>query len=120
MKTCPNCQAAYPDNIAFCARDGAQLRAAGTWAAGALVRGRYRILDKIGEGGMGAVYKATHTGFDELRAIKVLNADLTGDENIHQRFKQEAYITRKLRHPNAVHVDDIDEAEDGSPFIVME
>ncbi len=69
---------------------------------------------------MGAVYKAKHTGFDELRAIKVLNADLTGDEKFHQRFRQEAYITRKLHHPNAVRVEDIDEAEDGCPFIVME
>jgi len=69
---------------------------------------------------MGAVYKAQHTGFDELRAIKVLNPELTGDEKFHQRFKQEAYITRKLQHPNAVRVEDIDLAEDGCPFIVME
>ncbi len=69
---------------------------------------------------MGAVYKATHTGFDEIRAIKVLNRDLSGDEKFLERFKREAYITRKLKHPNAVQVEDIDEAEDGSPFIVME
>lgn len=69
---------------------------------------------------MGAVYKVKHTGFDELRAIKVLNAELAGDEKLRQRFKQEAYITRKLHHPNAVQVDDIDETEDGRPFIVME
>jgi serine/threonine-protein kinase len=85
-----------------------------------VVRGRYRILSKLGEGGMGAVYKAKHTGFDELRAIKVLNADLMGDEKLRQRFQREAFITRKLQHPNAVRVDDIDEAEDGRPFIVME
>jgi serine/threonine-protein kinase len=120
MKTCPTCQATYPDTIAFCSRDGAELRATGTWAPGTLVRGRYRILSKIGEGGMGAVYKAKHTGFDELRAIKVLNPELSGDEVFHERFKREAYITRKLHHPNAVQVDDIDLAEDGSPFIVME
>jgi serine/threonine-protein kinase len=120
MKTCPTCQATYPDTISFCAQDGAELRLVGDWVPGTLVRGRYRILDKIGEGGMGAVYKAKHTGFDELRAIKVLNPELTFDEKIRERFKQEAYITRKLQHPNAVRVDDIDEAEDGCPFIVME
>jgi serine/threonine-protein kinase len=120
MKTCPTCQATYPDTIAFCSRDGAELRTTGTWASGTLVRGRYRILNKIGEGGMGAVYKAKHTGFDELRAIKVLNPELTGDEVFHERFKREAYITRKLHHPNAVQVEDIDLAEDGCPFIVME
>src|SRR5271157_980580 len=120
MKTCPTCQATYPDTISFCSRDGAELRTAGTWLPGTLVRGRYRILSKLGEGGMGAVYKVEHTGFDELRAIKVLNPELTGDEKFHQRFKQEAYITRKLHHPNAVRVEDIDLAEDGCPFIVME
>jgi serine/threonine-protein kinase len=120
MKTCPTCHATYPDSIAFCSRDGAGLIATGTWTPGTLVRGRYRILGKIGEGGMGAVYKAKHTGFDELRAIKVLNPELTGDEIFRERFKREAYITRKLHHPNAVQVEDIDEAEDGCPFIVME
>jgi serine/threonine-protein kinase len=120
MKICPTCQATYPDAITFCTQDGAELTIAGTWAPGALVRGRYRILSKIGEGGMGAVYKAKHTGFDELRAIKVLNREFTFDESLHERFKREAYITRKLQHPNAVRVEDIDEAEDGSPFIVME
>jgi serine/threonine-protein kinase len=120
MKTCPTCQATYPEAIAFCSRDGAELMTTGTWAPGTLIRGRYRILSKIGEGGMGAVYKAKHTGFDEVRAIKVLNPELTGDEKFLERFKREAYITRKLRHPNAVQVDDIDEAEDGCPFMVME
>ncbi len=69
---------------------------------------------------MGAVYKAKHTGFDEFRAIKVLNRELSGDEKFLERFKREAYVTRKLNHPNAVKMEDIDEAEDGSPFIVME
>ena len=120
MKTCPTCQATFPDPVTFCTHDGAELRTVGSWAPGTLVRGRYLILGKIGEGGMGAVYKAKHTGFDELRAIKVLNPELTGDEKFHQRFKQEAYITRKLHHPNAVRVEDIDLSEDGCPFIVME
>ncbi len=92
----------------------------GTWAPGNLIRGRYLILNQVGEGAMGSVYKVKHTGFDELRALKVLNPELAGDERVRQRFKQEAYITRKLHHPNAVQVDDIDEAEDGRPFIVME
>jgi serine/threonine-protein kinase len=69
---------------------------------------------------MGAVYKVRHTGFDELRAIKVINSDHMRNTAILHRFKQEAFVTRKLQHPNAVHVDDIDETEDGTPFIVME
>jgi serine/threonine-protein kinase len=106
--------------MGYCARDGTELKLREGWLPGAVIRGRYHILNKIGAGGMAAVYKATHTGFDELRAIKVLNADLAVDAKFRQRFKQEAYITRKLQHPNAVRVEDIDETEDGCPFIVME
>src|SRR5712692_6706596 len=120
MKICPTCQGTYTDSIAFCTRDGAALKVTTTWAEGTIVRGRYRILGKIGEGGMGEVYKALHTGFDELRAIKVISLDLVRDETFVKRFKHEAFITRKLQHPNAVRVDDIDEAEDGRPFMVME
>jgi serine/threonine protein kinase len=69
---------------------------------------------------MGAVYKAHHEIFEELRALKVMNADLASDQVFVKRFKQEAVIARKLDHRNAVRVHDIDEAEDGRPFIVME
>jgi serine/threonine-protein kinase len=69
---------------------------------------------------MGAVYKALHLAFDELRALKVMTPELLSDQLFVRRFKHEAVITRKLQHPNAVRVDDIDESEDGRPFIVME
>lgn len=90
------------------------------WPEGTLVRGKYRILSKIGQGGMGSVYKALHVNFDELRALKVMSPELLRDELFVRRFKHEAVITRRLQHPNAVRVDDIDETEDGRPFIVME
>src|SRR5579884_553684 len=54
------------------------------------------------------------------RALKVINPELLSDELFVKRFKQEAVIARKLDHPNAVRVDDIDESEDGRPFMVME
>ncbi len=120
MKSCPTCNATYPANVAFCPRDGAPLVDAGEWAEGTMVRGKYRILAKVGQGGMGAVYKALHLRFDEVRALKVLSAELTSDPTFVKRFEQEAVVTRKLQHPNAVRMDDIDEAEDGRPFIVME
>jgi serine/threonine-protein kinase len=85
-----------------------------------VIRGKYRVIGKVGQGGMGAVFKASHVLFDELRALKVMNRDLMSDELLVKRFKQEAVMARKLDHPNAVRVDDIDEAEDGRPFMVME
>jgi len=69
---------------------------------------------------MASVYKAMHTRFNEVRALKVISPELASDVNFVRRFEQEAIVTRKLQHPNAVRVDDIDEAEDGRPFIVME
>jgi serine/threonine-protein kinase len=120
MKTCPTCRSAYPSDLTFCPHDGAPLAQEGEWREGVVVREKYRILARIGEGGMGAVYKALHLRFDELRALKVLRAELTSDREFLRRFEQEALLTRKLQHPHVVRVDDIDKAEDGQAFIVME
>jgi serine/threonine-protein kinase len=120
MKTCPTCQGSYPNDYALCPQDGSALEDVGIWTEGSVIRGKYRILSKVGQGGMGAVYKALHLAFDELRALKVIVPEILHDELFVRRFRQEAVITRKLQHPNAVRVDDIDEAEDGRPFIVME
>ena len=120
MKSCPTCRNNYPADFSVCPRDATALVDLDAWRDGAVLRGRYRILGKIGEGGMGAVYKAMHTHFQELRALKVIRSDLANDPSFVHRFRQEAVITRKLQHPNAVRVEDIDETEDARPFIVME
>jgi serine/threonine protein kinase/Flp pilus assembly protein TadD len=120
MKHCPSCQSTFPTNYTHCPRDGNPLAEAGEWAEGTLVRGKYQILAKVGQGGMAAVYKALHVRFNEPRALKVINPELANDATFVKRFEQEAIITRRLQHPNAVRVEDIDEAEDGRPFIVME
>jgi serine/threonine-protein kinase len=69
---------------------------------------------------MATVYKALHVGFDEVCALKVINQELASDLSFVKRFGQEAALTRKLQHPNAVRVEDIDQADDGRPFMVME
>lgn len=120
MKSCPRCQGSYPNNFAVCPQDGSALLEIGAWSDRSVIRGKYRVLAKVGQGGMGAVYRALHLAFDELLALKVIAPELMIDQAFVKRFKQEAKITRKLQHPNAVRVDDIDEAEDGRPFIVME
>jgi serine/threonine protein kinase len=120
MKTCPSCQSSYPVAYTLCPRDGSALVDSGAWQEGTTIRGKYRILSKLGEGGMAVVYKAMHMRFEELRALKVMKAELAGDHGFVKRFMQEAVLTRKIQHPNAVRVEDIDEAEDGCPFMVME
>ncbi len=79
----------------------------------------YRITEKIGEGGMGAVYRATDTHLDRPVAIKLLPADKTADADRVRRFVQEAKAASALRHPNIVVIHDI-ASDRGRHFIVME
>jgi eukaryotic-like serine/threonine-protein kinase len=120
MKSCPECTATYPDDYAICPKDGAPLHETAMWQIGTVVRGKYRIQARLGEGGMSFVYKAHHELLDELRALKVIKPELARDSEFMSRFKNEAIMARKLNHPNAVRVDDLDIAEDGLPFIAME
>ena len=79
----------------------------------------YRVLEKLGEGGMGVVYKARDTRLDRLVAIKILPADKISDPERKRRFVQEAKAASGLNHPNIVTIYDIGQA-DGIDFISME
>jgi hypothetical protein len=85
-----------------------------------MVGSKYRILAQLGRGGMGIVYKAQHVALEEVRALKVMDPGLTSDPKFVKRFQKEARAARRLRHPNVAHVDDLEQAEDGSLFIAME
>jgi Tol biopolymer transport system component/predicted Ser/Thr protein kinase len=81
--------------------------------------GHYRVLEKLGEGGMGVVYKAQDLHLDRLVALKVLPAEKVADPQRKARFIQEAKAASALNHPHIVHVYDTDQAE-GVDFIAME
>lgn len=81
--------------------------------------GRYRIVERIGRGGMGAVYKAYHSSLDRFVAIKVLPDDLAEDPNFLERFRVEAMSVARLKHPNIVSVFDFGE-DSGAPYLVLE
>ncbi|MGC9393694.1 MAG: protein kinase domain-containing protein [Anaerolineae bacterium] len=80
---------------------------------------KYRVLEKLGQGGMAQVYKAYQPGLERYVAIKVLHPHLTGDENFVARFQREARAIATLEHPHIVHVHDFD-TSNGITFIVME
>ncbi|MFZ0798874.1 MAG: tetratricopeptide repeat protein [Terriglobales bacterium] len=86
---------------------------------GVLFGGRYEILGVLGQGGMGAVYKARDRELDRLIALKVIRPELATDPAILQRFKQELILSRNVTHKNVVRIFDLGEA-DGIRFISME
>ncbi len=81
--------------------------------------GHYEILQKVGEGGMGAVYKARDAKLDRFVAVKTLSARLVADEANRRRFMQEAKAASALNHPNIITIHEIASWE-GGDFIVME
>ena len=85
-----------------------------------VLEGKYEILEKIGEGGIGAVYKVRHRLLEEIRVIKVLRPEAASQEDLRKRFLREARMAIRLKHPNVAQLHDFSIAEDGRAYIVME
>lgn len=120
MKTCPKCGTEYPDTTTLCPSDGIALEKTGDSLLGQTLAGKYRIEERLKEGGMGAVYRGTHVLMDKTVAVKVLRPSLAADEKIVARFSREARAASRISHPHAVSVTDFGESEDGVVFLVME
>jgi len=128
MLHCPKCGKVYADGVMACPDDGTPLQADSTIGSNMLVDSligrvfddKYRMDERIGEGGMGTVYRATHLLIDRPVAIKVLNPRLVTDEAARERFRREARAAGRLQHTNAVAVTDFGETPDGYVYIVME
>ncbi|MEZ4310216.1 MAG: protein kinase [Polyangiaceae bacterium] len=85
-----------------------------------LLDGQFRILQKIGSGGMGAVYKALQPAMNRMVAVKILHPKLANRKDLVSRFRREARAMSHLSHPNTVKVYLYGELDDGSLYIVME
>ena len=120
MKTCPKCGAEYPDTTTLCPSDGIALEKTDDSLLGQILAGKYRIDERLSEGGMGTVYKGTHVLMDKTVAVKVLRPSLAADEKIVARFSREARAASKISHPHALSVTDFGEDENGTVFLVME
>jgi tRNA A-37 threonylcarbamoyl transferase component Bud32 len=81
---------------------------------------RFDVLAKLGEGGMGCVYKVRHRDLDEIQIVKTLQAHLSANEDLRNRFINEARRGMKLRHPHIAGVHDFHIGADGTGYIVME
>ncbi len=86
---------------------------------GSLFAGRYQIIEELGKGGMGKVYKATDTDIKEKVAIKLIKPEISTDKKTIERFQNELKFARKIRHKNVCQMYDLNK-EEGSYFITME
>ncbi|HUF77828.1 MAG TPA: serine/threonine-protein kinase [Thermoanaerobaculia bacterium] len=84
------------------------------------IEGKYEILQKIKEGGMGAVYKVRHRLLEEVRVVKTVRPEFAEDSDLKERFLREAKTAIRLRHPNIAQLYDFSLGEDGTAYIVME
>src|SRR5213594_754775 len=142
---CPRCGASNPTGASRCAKCDAPLAPASSKGLsggsesirtpaeaetsdldifsvvhpGSVLGGRYEILELLGAGGMGAVYKAKDREVDRLVAIKVIRRELAAKPDVVRRFKQELLLAREVTHKNVIRIYDLGEAE-GVKFITME
>jgi len=114
---CPRCGTAAPPEARFCPSCG---YATSRLSTGETLDGKYEILDKIGEGGMGEVFRARHLHLDEVRIIKVTKPDALGGGPEPRRFQEEARMATLVRHPNVAALYDFSKLPDGSWYMVWE
>jgi eukaryotic-like serine/threonine-protein kinase len=86
---------------------------------GKVVDGRYKVMEVIGRGGMGVVYRVEHLRMGKVAAMKVLHRDLASDPDVVQRFEREAAAVSRLHHPHTVQVFDFGTAQ-GALYLIME
>lgn len=120
MKTCPTCDRSYPTGD-LCPVDGTPLVASREDPLlGAVLKGTYRIDERIAAGGMGAIYRGVQLALGRAVAIKVLRPDLEGSAEMAKRFFREARLLSQVIHPNVVTLLDCGSTESGLLFMVLE
>ena len=131
---CPKCQHVNPEDLSFCGKCGTQLITSDEvspsvtktfeiptrkLAIGSIFAERYEILEELGKGGMGEVYRVKDEKLDEEIALKVLKPEIATNKDMIGRFKNELKFARKIAHRNVCKMYDLNEEED-TPYITME
>ncbi len=130
--TCPKCKTENPETQKYCGECAAPLSGevqasptktletpAASLARGILFTGRYEVVEKLGEGGMGKVYRVFDKKLEEEVAMKLLNPEIASDEKTIERFKNELKLARKIAHRNVCRMYDLNEEKE-THFITME
>lgn len=131
---CPKCDFENPDDTRFCGNCGASIRAQDDFppnhtktvqttmkdrSRGAMLAGRYEIIEELGRGGMGNVFRVVDKKLNEEMALKILYPVIAADEKTIERFKNELKFARKIIHKNVCQMYDFSE-EERVPYITME
>jgi serine/threonine protein kinase len=124
---CPTCNQHFEGEEHFCPRDGSPLSSSTSGSSapsdpllGRVLGGRYRLEERLGQGGMGTVYRALHTLMDKPVALKILRSEMAADNEAVARFHREARSASKLDHDHCIRVMDFGQSDDGLLFLVME
>jgi serine/threonine protein kinase len=122
MKICPACLLRRDKEETRCPKDGSELLALGTGdpRIGTLVAGRFLILEVIGRGGMGTIYRAYQSSMDRDVALKLLSGPDLADEELVARFIREATRPSTLRSPHTIRLYDCGKLDSGELYIAME
>ncbi|HEY1586454.1 MAG TPA: serine/threonine-protein kinase, partial [Polyangia bacterium] len=122
MRHCTQCGAATPDDARFCPRCGAPVIApsANDPMIGKVILDRYKLVEKIGQGGSGAIYRGEHTTLHKKVAVKLLHAQLSTDDTALERFRREATTVASLENEHILQVLDYGRTDDSRLFFAME
>ncbi|NIO49802.1 MAG: protein kinase, partial [Candidatus Aminicenantes bacterium] len=130
---CPKCQFENPEDMSFCVKCGTQLsfeevsltetktllKHRQELTTGSTFAGRYQVVEEMGRGGMGRVYKVIDTKLKEELALKLIHPEIAADERIINRFGNELKMSRKISHKNVCRMYHLEENE-GIHYLTME
>ncbi len=118
--TCLRCKEAIDAQYDQCPHCGERVTLFQRTYSSRLLDGKYQILDRLGVGGMGEIFKVRHIHLNELRVIKIMRPNVASDDQGLQRFLQEARTSTMIKHKNLAMLYDFAQLEDGSYYMVWE
>jgi len=117
---CPRCHAEIDRNFKACPHCGEPVTDFQRRYADEPIDGKYRIVERLGTGGMGEVYKVEHTYLGTTRVVKVIRPQIAGSSDANDRFLREARLATRVQHPNVATLHDFSGLPDGSHYMVWE
>jgi tRNA A-37 threonylcarbamoyl transferase component Bud32 len=117
LEECPSCGTCYDTGTTKCEKDASLLKLVATPR---VLGQRYRLEKRLGQGGMGKVYRATDFSLNRTVAVKMIRDELFANQNAMEKFRQESRVTASLAHPNVVTVHDFGIDASQHVFLVME